>query len=64
MLQLVNLITVGQCDHDWSKILQMCNDAAVVQIYVTAYKLLQLVKLLVVGQCDCTTHEYLSIMNT
>jgi hypothetical protein len=65
MLQLlVDLLAVGQCDCEWSTILQLCNDAAVVQIYVTAYKLFQLVNLIVVGQCDCTPHEYLTIMNT
>jgi hypothetical protein len=64
MLQLVNLIAFGQCDCAWSKILQLCYDAAVVQIYVTASKLLQLVDVIVVGKCDCTTHDYLSIMHT
>jgi hypothetical protein len=64
MLHLVNLIAFGQCDCAWSNILQLCNDAAVVQIYVTASKLLQLVDVIVVGKCDFTTHDYLSIMHT
>jgi hypothetical protein len=64
MLHLVNLIAVGQCDCAWSNGLQLCNDAAVVQIYITASKLFQLVNMIVVGQFDCTTHEYLSMHYT
>jgi hypothetical protein len=64
MLQLVNLIAVGQCVCAWSNIFQLCSDAAVVHIYVTTSKLLQLVNRIVVGECDSTTHEYLSIMIT
>jgi hypothetical protein len=60
MLQLLSLIAVGQCDCAWSNILQLRGDAAVVQIYVTAYKLLKLVILLIVGQCDCNALYHVS----